>query len=240
MKANRVWLMACAIVIAAFCLFTPPIRQDETYHLFADARILLGIPNFWNIVSNAPFLVIGYLGLRKFPDLLNRALFAGVFLTGAGSAYYHFAPSDARLVWDRLPMTLIFMSFLACVVSKGKTAKSERVVLLTLLTIGIGSVIWWRLTNDLRPYAIVKFGPLPLLLPYLLSSDDRRDLIWIVALFGMAQIAELTDKAIYALTPLSGHTVKHLLAALATYIAFRWRTADALRVSSSRQTTFAA
>ena len=43
-------------------LLLPPISQDQNYHDFADQRTILGIPHFWNVVSNLPFIVIGVAG----------------------------------------------------------------------------------------------------------------------------------------------------------------------------------
>ena len=37
--------------------FLPPIAQDPLYHAFADQRALLGVPHFWNVVSNLPFVL---------------------------------------------------------------------------------------------------------------------------------------------------------------------------------------
>src|SRR5262245_54252564 len=75
-------------------MLLPPIPQDQDYHQFADQRIIIGIPNFWNVVSNLPFLAVGAAGLRRFRD--NPAaivFFLGVFLTGIGSSYYHWDPN---------------------------------------------------------------------------------------------------------------------------------------------------
>jgi hypothetical protein len=69
------------------------------------------IPNFWNVVSNIPFIAIGAAGLWRFRDgPATIILFLGFFLTGVGSSYYHWHPNDATLFWDRLPMTLSFAS----------------------------------------------------------------------------------------------------------------------------------
>ena len=111
------------LLVSAFFLFVPPIAQDETYHLFADSRLIWSIPNFWNVASNLPFAIVGILGLWKLHGILNRVLFTGVLLTFLGSAYYNLAPSDARLVWDRLPMTLVFMALLTCVLTGGNDTR---------------------------------------------------------------------------------------------------------------------
>ena len=99
-------------------LLLPALPQDQSYHLFADCRTVAGIPNFWNVVSNIPFIAIGAAGLWRFRDgPATIILFLGFFLTGIGSSYYHWHPNDATLFWDRLPMTL---SFAAILKSRGR------------------------------------------------------------------------------------------------------------------------
>jgi hypothetical protein len=94
-------------------LLLPPIVQNQNYHDFADQRTLFGIPNFWNVVSNIPFIGIGAAGLWQFGrSQATMLLFLGIFLTGFGSAYYHFEPNDQTLFWDRLPMAVGFMAIL--------------------------------------------------------------------------------------------------------------------------------
>src|SRR5262245_63120081 len=101
-------LMAASLAILPLL---PPIPQDPSYHQFADQRTLLGIPHFWNVVSNLPFVLVGAIGLWQFGrDRASFVLFLGVFLTGFGSAYYHWDPNDDTLFWDRLPMALTFMA----------------------------------------------------------------------------------------------------------------------------------
>ena len=98
-------------------LVLPPLTQDQSYHQFADQRTIFGIPNFWNVVSNLPFLAVGVAGLRRFRnDPATVVFFLGVLLTGVGSSYYHWDPNDDTLFWDRLPMTLSFAAILALVV----------------------------------------------------------------------------------------------------------------------------
>ena len=111
-RCRLVIAAALALIVAGFFLFVPRIAQDETYNLFADNR---GIPNFRDVASNLPFAIVGILGLWNLRGGGDLVLFTGVQLTFFGSAYYHLAPSDVRLVWDRLPMTLVFMPLLAWV-----------------------------------------------------------------------------------------------------------------------------
>lgn len=104
--------------------FLDPIPQDLDYHNFADQRNILSIPNFWNVMSNLPMFFLGtygtWLSLRNWsqrPDVVSKwiplILCSGIFLACFGSAYYHWAPDNDTLVWDRLPMTLMFMPIFA-------------------------------------------------------------------------------------------------------------------------------
>ena len=216
------WLLGFALLAMSFLILAPRMPQNETFHQFADQRTIAGIPNFWNVVSNIPFAIIGIAGLLKLKGAGNRALFAGVLLTCFGSTYYHWAPSDSRLIWDRLPMTIIFMSFLACAISEKPPAR----MVALMVGLGVASVIWWSVTNDLRPYAIVKFGPAFLLIPYLWTRADRAYLWAVLLLFGLATAAELGDDFIYSWIPLGGHTIKHFVAELAALSMLRWRIAS--------------
>jgi hypothetical protein len=220
MPPKRVRLLiaaAIALIASAFFLFVPPLAQDETYHLFADARAILGIANFWNVAFNLPFAVVGILGLWRLRSAADRVLFSGVVLTFFGSAYYHLAPGDGRLVWDRLPMTLVFMSLLACVLSE------DHRLLALLVACGVASVLWWNITNDVRLYVLVQFGPLLILLPALWFIRDPRYLAASLAFYALAKLAEFYDRAVFTASPFSGHTIKLVLAAIATYLIFRWR-----------------
>jgi hypothetical protein len=224
---------ACAIAL----LSRAPIAQDPAYHLMADRRTLLGIPNALNVLSNIPFAVAGVLGLlavfslrsgaRPFSDPWERwpyaALFAGTALTTAGSAYYHLAPDNARLVWDRLPMTIGFMGLLTAVLAERSGLTLGRRVFVPLLAFGAGSVAYWywselRGAGDLRPYALAQFGSLAVVLVLLLLYDARysgsRYLFAGVGAYAAAKLFEIADQEIFSFGHLvSGHTLKHLAAA---------------------------
>src|SRR5271163_2724873 len=150
-------LMAASL---AGLLLLPSIPQDQSYHQFADQRELFGIPNFWNVVSNLPFIAVGAVGLLRFHrDATTTVFFAGIFLTGFGSSYYHLDPNDSSLFWDRLPMTICFAAILSAVVEERVDAKAGAMLLPPLLAIGIFSLLLWRWTDDLRLYAWAQFFP---------------------------------------------------------------------------------
>lgn len=227
-------LIAAAVLAA---LLAPPIPQDPAYYRFADDRTLLGIPNFWNVASNLPFLLIGVLGLRFLysptgvgvPEALrpvHGAFFAGSLLIGLGSAYFHLHPNGDTLLWDRLPMTVSFMAFVCAVVAETVSVDLGRRLFWPLLAAGLLSVLYWYATEalgrgDLRLYALVQFLPL-LLLPVLLLSGPSacgRGGYWaVLGFYAAAKIAELLDGWIYELLHgFSGHSLKHLLAAAGVY-----------------------
>jgi hypothetical protein len=131
----RVWLVFLLIMVGLVAvIILPPLRQPQGYHQFADRRAVFGIPNFLNVASNGPLLLVGLMGLRFLAKKRRTnepggfiasserwayvVFFLGVTLTGFGSAYYHWRPSDSTLVWDRLPMTLTFMSLLAATITE--------------------------------------------------------------------------------------------------------------------------
>ncbi len=204
-----------------------PILQDRGYHLFADARSCLGVANFGNVASNLLFLLTGIAGTRwcwRHHSGARRSwlvFFCGVALVFFGSAYYHGAPDDNTLVWDRLPMTVAFMGLFAALISEHLGAKLETRLLATALAIGVCSVYWWQYSGDLRIYIWVQGAPL-LAIPYVIaafpgSHTHRHYLLYGVGLYALAKVAELFDHEIYAATAgaISGHSLKHLLAALA-------------------------
>jgi hypothetical protein len=209
-------------------LLLSPISQDQSYHQFADQRTIFAIPNFWNVVSNLPFIAIGAVGLRRFhDDPATTVLFLGFLLTGIGSSYYHWDPNDGTLFWDRLPMTLSFAAILALAVKERVSARAGAVLLWPALAIGLFSLLLWRSTDDLRLYFWVQFFPgLAVLLLFLLCPPKYTGTYyWIsaAALYALAKVFEFSDGAVYSAGCfLSGHTLKHLAAAAACYAILRY------------------
>jgi Ceramidase len=220
-----VFLFGLAVISLLGLLFVPPIPQPQDYHQFADQKTLLGIPNFWNVVSNLPFIAVGaiglqYMGLQYFRrDLSAGVFFLGVFLTGFSSSYYHWNPNDAGLFWDRLPMAIAFMAILANVVEERIDAKMGRLLLWPLVLLGIVSLLWWLRTDDLRLYGWVQFFPcivLPLIF-WLFAPKYSGTWYWFAAAgwYLLAKVLEYADATIYSAGQhiMAGHALKHLAAA---------------------------
>jgi hypothetical protein len=227
-----IFLFGLAAISLLGLMLVPPIPQSQIYHGFADRRTLLGIPNFWNVVSNLPFILVGALGLWKVRrDLSASIFFLGVFLTGFTSSYYHWAPNDWGLFWDRLPMTFAFMAILANVIEERIDERVGKLLLWPLVALGLLSLLIWMRVDDLRLYAWVQFFPciaLPLMF-WLFAPKHSGTHYWFIAagFYLLAKVLEHNDAAIYsALRVMSGHPLKHLAAAgacYAIYLAFRRR-----------------
>jgi len=212
----------------------PPIAQDPAYHDFADHRGLIGIPNFLNVVTNLAFLAVGIAGIvlcmrwreGTVARLAWTTCFIGVALVALGSAYYHYAPDNGSLVWDRLPMSCGFMALTVAMLSEHVNPRLEKHLLAPALALGIASVIYWHYTDDLRLYVLVQFLPL-LLLPviqflYKCPYSDRGLLLLALAIYALSKLAEHFDTAVFATTGniVSGHSLKHLLAAAALLVVY--------------------
>jgi hypothetical protein len=234
----RLALVGAALAAGLLVAITrPPFAQDPVYHAFADDRALAGVPNFWNVVTNLPFLLVGAFGLARLGRLRRPALrtevlvlASGVALVAFGSAYYHLAPSNATLVWDRLPMTIGFMALFSLIVRDRLSENLGRRAFGPLLALGVASVVYWYVTElhgagDLRFYYVVQFLPI-LLIPLILLTGPgagglRTSWIWAtLAIYLLAKQAESHDQALYEATALlSGHSLKHLIAAGAVLCA---------------------
>jgi len=242
-KLSAILLLLLTGVVALIASMLPRIPQPQAYHLFADRRSFFGIPNFGDVASNLPFAVIGIWGLLwllssnsdcRFLDPRERwpyaFAFLGLLLTAIGSSYYHLSPDNARLLWDRLPMTITFMAMVAAMIAERISVRAGLSFLPLLLLIGVSSVLQWyaseaRGAGDLRFYAAVQTcSALVLLLALIFPKRYTRssDLAVVVGFYAFAKVLEIFDKPIFAAQHIvSGHTLKHLAAAAAGYWILR-------------------
>jgi hypothetical protein len=240
LRVSLVAGFAMAGLVAVLCM--DPVPQDPRYHDFADQRPVLGLPHFWNVVSNLPFVIAGAAGLLflargggRFHERWERGawggLLAAVFLVGFGSAYYHAAPSSPTLFWDRVPMTLMFSAFLAITIGERIRPAWGARLLVPLLAAGVGTLLWWRSVDDLRAYGLLQGLAMTAIPVMMLLFPPRytrnRDLWWIVGLYAAAKACEALDVPIHRALgdQMSGHALKHMIAGLAA-----WRIVAMLRV----------
>ena len=245
-KAAIFSIVALTAIVIAAALLSPRTPQPLSYHNFADHRAWLGIANFGDVASNLAFAIFGIWGLwfllrlappgiaTRFTDPRERwfyiAVFFGMLLTALGSSYYHVAPDNDRLVWDRLPMTIVFMSLVAAMIAERISVRAALWLWPILLAIGILSVLQWHWSEqaghgDLRFYAAVQvYAVLVLLLVLFLPARYSHSSYFaaVVAFYVLAKLLETFDRQVFALGHIvSGHTLKHIVAGLAGYWILR-------------------
>lgn len=232
-------LIASSIVCAH-----PSVPLGPDYHHFADQRSIFTIPNGLDVLSNIPFILVGIWGgayvLRgnnhpSFGDIRERIPYFffsfGVMLTGAGSAYYHAAPGNFRLIWDLLPMTLAFVSLTDATIIERISLGAGLRLFIPLVVAGMASVFYWYYGEtlghgDLRFYLFIQYFT-PVAIAMMVCLFPRKytrtmDLSIAFVFFVIAKLCELLDKQIYSLGGMvSGHTLKHLFAGLSAYWILR-------------------
>jgi hypothetical protein len=223
-------LIILAILSLIGMLIISPIEQDKSYHNFSDIRIFFGIPNFWNVISNLPFLIVGFLGLYNLNTIARKKtqyllFFLGVVLIAFGSVYYHLDPNDYTLIWDRLPMTIAFMALFSIVISEFINSGKGRSMLFSLLIVGLLAVLYWVIFNDLSFYAFVQFYPMlaiPVILIFFKSDYTLTIGYWVLLLaYIISKLLEHFDDEVYSFLKLiSGHSLKHLVASIGIFVLF--------------------
>lgn len=139
----------------------------------------------------------------------------GLVFTGLGSGYYHLHPSNATLVWDRLPMALTFAAVI-CVFLHDAHLQTKPPCL-AWVAYSFSTVLFWAATDDLRPYIVLQFGGMIFLLVLWIY---RRSALpgwgWVLLGYSIAKILEAGDCYIWDAThcALSGHPWKHIAAAV--------------------------
>jgi hypothetical protein len=233
----RTWLLiGLTLVAIGLALFLPAMPQPREYHDFIDKRAVYGIQNFFDVASNAAFALAGIVGLLAvlYPrscfespaERLPYAVFCiGVLMTAAGSCYYHLEPNNETLFWDRLPMTIAFMSLISAQIVDRVSVRGGLLALVPMLLIGIGSVVYWIMTErqgqgNVVPYAVLQAYSVIVLLKLAAMHPSRythgNAIYAVFAGYLLAKVFEHYDREIFEWTGVvSGHTLKHVMAGLA-------------------------
>jgi hypothetical protein len=209
--------------------------------LFADDRAWHHLPNAMDVLSNLPFLAVGFWGLCWLGRFHRRAVqaahgarglspstlvcawlfFVGFVACMAGSVFYHLQPDLPRLAADRAGMTIAFAGLIGFAVCERVSQRAGPVAALATLVGGLLAVAVWHETGNVAPWAVVQFGGMALVLSLaLVKPNDEAvglKLGWVIFFYALAKGFELGDHAIYEATHhlVSGHSLKHLTAALA-------------------------
>ena len=242
MTRGTVFLLVFTLLAVAAAFLLPAMPQPLDYHHFADQREAFGIGNFLDVVTNVAFLLAGLAGLVvvfsgracfEFP--VERwpyaVFFLGVLLTAAGSAWYHLSPDNETLFWDRLPMTIAFMGLLSSQIVDRVSVRAGLALLVPMLLVGMGSVVYWIVTEragagNVLPYGILQGYSVVVLLIMATLHRSRytraNDVYFIFGWYVLAKVLESMDGEILALGHVvSGHSLKHVAAAAAGFVACR-------------------
>ena len=231
-------LLLAVAALAALAALLPATGLPAGYHDFADQRTLLGLPHALDVLSNLPFAVMGAWGLwwlRRVPlDRLGTAqrglaglFFIGLMATAFCSSSYHLDPHDAGLCIDRVGMSLAFAGLLGLAAADRISARAG-VALAALVAVAAPAtaLVAW-LGGNMTPWAVLQGGGLVLLAALALRRPQPRALgfsiIGVIAFYAVAKALELADAPVFALTQqlISGHSAKHLVAALAAWPVVR-------------------
>ena len=130
-------------------------------------------------------------------------------------------------------MTIAFMAFFCAILAEHFDHQLGLKLLYFALFIGVSSVIYWHISEsfgrgDLRPYALVQFLPL-LLIPVIIAIKPKPythiKWVWLfVGCYGLAKVLEFFDLSIFLHTGFSGHSLKHMAAALGVYFYLYYLT----------------
>lgn len=235
-------LLSAVLIVVYMLVYVPAIPQDNSYHNFSDQRTLLGIPNAINVLSNFPYLVFGLMGVFQLWKQVKLGLislvkpeyllfFVGVILVAIGSTYYHLEPTNERLLWDRLAMSITFMALFTIILAEYIHEQAIRWLLIPLLIVGVFSVVYWSYTEsfqqgDLRGYILVQFIPM-IFIPFILWLYRPRFIpskyFWfMMGCYWLAKLFELLDQQIFdEFAYVSGHSLKHLISSLGVYVFYR-------------------
>lgn len=242
---RQLWIFGgLSVVVVVTAIMLPPVSQSIGYHQFADQRSFINIPNFYNIISNLAILLSGTAGLlflfRSYQSSAQKVffskteywpyliLFLSVVATAFGSIFYHWAPDNDNLLWDRLPMAIGVTALVAATLVERISPTLGLWSLPFLTAMGILSVLYWYWTEqqgagNLNFYIVTQFYSILLIVLLSMCYPSRythaKEIYQVIALYAVAKLAEMLDMQVYNLVGhfISGHTMKHLLAALAVY-----------------------
>ncbi len=236
-------LVALALALALACL-GPHLPQYAHYHAFADQRTMWGLPFAMDVLSNLPFALLGAWGLVRLRSAhtprarrigyavmlpcdaqrpLAALFFAGLLLTALCSSYYHLQPDDVGLTVDRMGMLAAFAGLLGLATTDRISARAGQWTAATVLALGPIAVGVWAVSGNLLPWSVLQGGGMLLVVVLAL----RKPLLgaWgvplaaVIGCYALAKVLELEDQHIFALTQglVSGHTLKHIAAAMAAW-----------------------
>jgi hypothetical protein len=221
--------LAFLTLVAVFA----PVLPASAWHIphYVDSRSWLGVPNAGDVLSNLAFLAMGVWGLERLRTRHDAPVgaswfFLGLILTCLGSGFYHLDPDmPQRLIADRLGMAVAFAGFLGIATSERISVRAAEAVLVLMMV--AGPLTAWVARDNLTPWAVVQYGGMALAVGLALTKPRPGaigvPLGGVIVFYVLAKLFELGDATIFEATGhvVSGHTLKHLSAALAAWPVIR-------------------
>ena len=236
-------LVVAFLTVAVVAAIAFPVTRTPAFHFYADQRTWLGIPHAGDVLSNLPFVIAGVWGLTRARELFARLACIGVIAIGVGSGAYHVAPDDTTLALDWGPIALALMLVTAAVIDDRLGSRAGRIALVIGPLLAVASVVSWIAaggTGDgatdpagsVTPYGAVQ--AIGIALPALLAlivpgAIPRMPLLLAVALFATARLCAARDRELLDAIGVSGHSLKHIVAAGAAALALAALTARGAR-----------
>jgi thiamine transporter ThiT len=208
-------------------------------HPFVDARVLWGIPNALDVLSNVCFIgmgVWGFFALRRAPAVpvatrqAATVFFSGLLLTCLSSSFYHWGPDAWGLAVDRAGMAVAFAGVLGLAAAERVSQRAAPWVWGSVLAAGMLAIMLNFAAGAVAPWAVVQFGGMGVVLwaATQRAQSGAMGIRWtmLIAIYVVAKLLELGDEAVFHASQeiISGHSLKHMAASLAA-----WPVIHALR-----------
>ena len=257
MNTRTLLLIGLTLLAVALALFLPAIPKTIAYHDFANKRTAYGIENFLDVTSNVAFALARGAGLllvlRPRTSFASRPNTGPTWSSASACAHrrrlvlLHLEPNNETLFWDRLPMTIAFMSLISAQIVDRIDVRTGLLALVPMLLIGIGTVVYWIVTErqgrgNVMPYVVLQAYVVIVLLKLTAMHPSRythgNAIYAVFAGYLLAKVFEHYDRQIFELTGVvSGHTLKHVVAGLAgvpvAYMLWRRRLAGPATVATT-------
>ena len=138
-------------------------------------------------------------------------------------------------------MTIAFAGVFGAVVAERVSTRGGFASLAVMLALGLASVVYWKYTDNLAPYAAVQFGGMAGVVALLaLTPRGVESLPWwgLIAWYALSKLLEVGDTAIWHASSavVAGHPLKHLAAAMAGFVvAHALRRPAGIAAASNRR-----
>lgn len=237
-EKNERLLLVAVLALLLVAMLGPFVAQPAHQHAFADQRAWGFIPCAMDVLSNLSFALWGLAGMAGVAWLRRRRaapvvdtsqghfamlFFAGLLLTAAASAFYHWQPDDAGLAVDRLGMVVAFAGLIGLAASDRISDRAGMALSLMVLILGPLSVWAWSVSGNVLYWAVLQFGAMVLVsgLAFLQPLPGALAIRWlqVILIYATAKLLEQADASIYMSSTemVSGHSLKHVVASCAAW-----------------------